>query len=147
MPNRLYTIGFTQKGAETFFNILKSAGVTKIIDIRLNNNSQIAGFAKRDDLAYFLKEICNCEYVHVTDFAPTEEIFTAYKKEGCGWNEMEKRFTKLMNDRKIENIFTAEELHNACLLCSENSPQYCHRRLVALYLREKLGDIEIRHLG
>ena len=147
MPKRkLFTIGFTQKDARSFFTLLQTAGVSKIIDVRLNNNSQLAGFSKRDDLAYFLKEICDCDYVHVTDFAPTKEIYTAYKKEGCGWAEMEKRFTKLINDRKIENRFKADELNNACLLCSEHEPLHCHRRLVAIYLQEKIGDIEIIHL-
>jgi uncharacterized protein (DUF488 family) len=143
---KLFTIGFTKKNAQTFFSKLRNMGVTKLIDIRLNNISQLAGFAKRDDLIFFLDELCNCSYRHMTNFAPTKEILDAYKKKQIGWDEYVERFCKLIKERKIENKITAEELNNACLLCSEPTPEHCHRRLVAEYLRNKFGDIEIRHL-
>lgn len=143
---QLFTIGFTKKNAETFFTQLSNAGVTTLIDIRLNNVSQLAGFAKRDDLIFFLKELCNCDYKHMPDLAPTKEILDAYKKKEIGWDEYVKRFGKLITERKIENIIKAEELNNACLLCSEPTPEQCHRRLVAEYLNKKLEDIEIHHL-
>lgn len=147
MPKKkLFTIGFTKKNAQTFFSKLRNIGVTKLIDIRLNNVSQLAGFAKRDDLIFFLKELCNCDYRHMQNFAPTKEILDAYKKKQIGWDEYVKRFCKLIKERKIENKITAEELNNACLLCSEPTPEHCHRRLVAEYLRDKFDDIEIRHL-
>lgn len=142
----LFTIGFTKKKAETFFSILQKAGVKKLIDIRLNNVSQLAGFAKRDDLIYFLKELCACDYIHMPIFAPTKEILDAYKKKQIDWNEYVRQFSKLIKDRAIENKISAEELSNACLLCSEPTPEKCHRRLVAEYFRDKYNDIEIRHL-
>ncbi len=142
----LYTIGFTKQNAETFFTKLKKAEVKKLIDIRLNNVSQLAGFAKRNDLIYFLKELCDCSYIHHPNFAPTKEILDAYKKKQIDWDEYVRRFSKLMKNREIENQITAEELDNSCLLCSEPTPEQCHRRLVAEYFKEKLGDIEIKHL-
>ena len=142
----LFTIGFTKKNAQTFFSKLKSAGVKKIIDIRLNNVSQLAGFAKRDDLTYFLRELCNCEYIHKPIFAPTKEILDAYKKKQIDWNEYIRQFSELIKYRAIENKILVEELNNACLLCSEPTPEKCHRRLVAEYFRDKDNDIEIKHL-
>lgn len=142
----LYTIGFTKKNAKTFFTKLKIVGVIRLFDIRLNNISQLAGFAKKDDLIYFLREICNCDYRHFPDFAPTKEILDAYKKNQIDWHEYVCRFSKLIEYRKIENKISMEELNNSCLLCSEPTPEHCHRRLVAEYLKEKLGDIEIQHL-
>lgn len=144
--SQLFTIGFTKKNAETFFDKLRNAGVKRLIDIRLNNVSQLAGFAKRDDLIFFLKELCNCDYRHMPNFAPTKEILDAYKKKEIGWNEYVKRFSRLIIERGIENKITADELNNACFLCSEPTPEQCHRRLVAEYLKEKLGDIVIKHL-
>ena len=144
--NKLFTIGFTKKNAQTFFSKLRNAGVTKLIDIRLNNVSQLAGFAKRDDLIFFLKELCDCDYRHMPNFAPTKEILDAYKNKHIDWDEYVRRFSKLIKERKIESKIKAEELNNACLLCSEPTPEQCHRRLVAEYLKEKLGDIEIKHL-
>jgi uncharacterized protein (DUF488 family) len=147
MPKiQLYTIGFTKKNAQTFFSKLKKAGVVRLIDIRLNNVSQLAGFAKRDDLIFFLKELCNCEYRHIPDFAPTKEILDAYKKKKIDWAEYVRRFSKLIKDRKIEKEISAEDLNNSCFLCSEPTPEQCHRRLVAEYFKEKFGNIEIRHL-
>ena len=144
--NTLFTIGFTKKNAETFFTKLRSAGVKTIIDIRLNNVSQLAGFAKRDDLIFFLKELCSCGYKHMPNLAPTKEILDAYKKKEIDWNEYVNRFSKLIIERKIENEIQDEELDNACLLCSEPTPEHCHRRLIAEYLKEKFGGIEIQHL-
>lgn len=147
MPKtKLYTIGFTKKNAQTFFSKLQKAGVTKLIDIRLNNVSQLAGFAKRDDLIYFLRELCNCDYLHIPIFAPTKEILDAYKKKQIEWNEYVRCFSKLIKERRIENNISSEELHNSCLLCSEPTPEQCHRRLVAEYFKENFGDIEIKHL-
>lgn len=143
---KLFTIGFTKKNAQTFFTKIHNAGVTSLIDIRLNNVSQLAGFAKRDDLIFFLKELCNCDYKHMPNFAPTKEILDAYKKKKISWDDYLKRFSMLIIERKIENTIKAEELNNACLLCSEPTPEQCHRRLVAEYLKENLSDIEITHL-
>jgi len=143
---KLFTIGFTQKSAQSFFTKLKNVGVVKLIDIRLNNISQLAGFAKRDDLIYFLQKICDCSYEHLPNWAPTKDILEAYKKKQIDWNEYEKRFSKLINERKIESLIKSDDLNNSCLLCSEPSPDKCHRRLIAEYLKEKFVNIEIIHL-
>lgn len=142
----LYTIGFTKKNAKTFFSKLRSVGVKKLIDIRLNNVSQLAGFAKRDDLIFFLKELCNCDYKHMPIFAPTKEILDAYKKKQIDWDEYVRRFSRLIKDRNIESKITTEELNNSCLLCSEPTPEKCHRRLISEYFKEHFEDIEIQHL-
>lgn len=143
---QLFTIGFTQKSAETFFTKLKKAGVRRLIDIRLNNQSQLSAFAKKDDLRYFLREIGEIDYVHLPKLAPTQDILDAYKKQKGSWETYERAFCNLMASRKIEEEFKPELFDSACLLCSEHQPHHCHRRLVAEYLRDKWGGIEIEHL-
>jgi uncharacterized protein (DUF488 family) len=142
----LFTIGFTKKSARDFFTKLKEAGVRRLIDIRLNNTSQLAGFAKKDDLAYFLQEIDGIEYVHRPGLAPTQDILDAYKKKNGDWQTYETQFLKLMADRQVENAVPRELLNGGCLLCSEDEPDHCHRRLVAEYLASKWGDVKITHL-
>ena len=142
----LFTIGFTKKNAETFFGKLEKAGVEKIIDIRLNNVSQLAGFTKKDDLIYFLNKICECDYRHEPLLAPTKEILDGYKKKKIGWPEYEKRFNDLLRTRKAHTLLSSSELQRACLLCSEPTPDKCHRRLVAEYLKNHFDNIEISHL-
>lgn len=143
---RVFTIGFTKKSAEQFFTMLRDNNVKRIIDIRLNNVSQLAGFSKRDDLQYFLKEICNIDYVHKLELAPTQEIMDGYKKNKGKWSEYESSFLSLMAERKIEEILSKELLDGSCLLCSEDKPDHCHRHLVAEYLDSKWGNLEIIHL-
>jgi uncharacterized protein (DUF488 family) len=143
---RITTIGFTKKNAEQFFTALQKAGVRRIVDVRLNNRSQLAGFSKQEDLAYFLKAILNIEYVHLSVLAPTQEMLDAYKKAKGSWTEYEKRFLDLMAQREIERQISPTLLDNGCLLCSEHLPHHCHRRLVAEYLNSKWGGIEIKHL-
>lgn len=142
----LFTIGFTQKNAKSFFESLIKAGVKTVIDTRLNNVSQLAGFAKRVDLEYFLQEIGNIKYIHILDLAPTKDILDAYKKNKGDWNVYEQKFLKLMSDRQIEKRIDPELIENGCLLCSEAKPHYCHRRLVAEYLNHQWGNINICHL-
>ena len=141
---KLFTIGFTRKSAETFFTHLKASGVRRLIDTRLNNRSQLAGFAKKTDLQYFLREIGQIDYLHLPQLAPTQDILDAYKKQKGAWETYEQSFRALMAARKIEEEFTPELFENACLLCSEHQPDHCHRRLVAEYLRDKWGGIEIK---
>jgi uncharacterized protein (DUF488 family) len=145
MEMKLFTIGFTKTSAQSFFSRLSGAGVRKLVDVRLNNVSQLAGFAKRDDLRYFAQSICGIGYQHMTQLAPTQDMLDAYKKEKGAWPVYAGRFLDLMAQRKIEQIDRAQ-LHRACLLCSEDQPHQCHRRLVAEYLQEKWGDVEIDHL-
>jgi len=144
---KIFTIGFTKKSAETFFTELKAAGVKRLVDVRLNNVSQLAGFTKKDDLRYFTKEICGIEYVHVPILAPTADILDAFKKRKGDWQVYVETFLDLMRSRRIEETVPPEMLDGGCLLCSEDKPDHCHRRLVAEYLKEKWGDVEIEHLG
>ena len=147
MPSiKLYTIGFTQKSAEAFFSAIKNAGIKRVFDIRLNNVSQLAGFAKRDDLIFFLDRLCGCEYKHIPLMAPTDDILEDFRKKRIGWPGYEIRFNTLIQERKIEKIVSPRTLHKTCLLCSEPEPDKCHRRLVAEYLSKKFDGIEIKHL-
>lgn len=142
----LFTIGFTKKSAEAFFTKLSKAGVKRVIDVRLNNVSQLAGFAKRDDLRYFLKTICDIDYVHMPGLAPTRDILEEYKKNKGDWSVYEKRFLALLSKRKPEKTISREMFDAGCLLCSEDKPDNCHRRLVAEYLSKKWGNVEITHI-
>ena len=142
----LFTIGFTKKTAQEFFTLISDAGVKRIIDTRLNNVSQLAGFAKRKDLEYFLKEIADIDYLHILDLAPTKDILDDYKKKKGDWETYETSFLDLMRKRQIENKISSEILDGGCLLCSEAQPHNCHRRLVAEYLNNKLGNINVCHL-
>lgn len=144
---RVATIGFTQTTAENFFGRLIDARIKKIIDVRLHNTSQLAGFAKANDLAYFLSQIGDIQYVHEPLLAPTDDMLKAYKKAHGDWSEYERRFLQLMRDRKIEELIRPEILDGACLLCSEAKPHRCHRRLVCNYLNDKWGgSMLVRHL-
>jgi uncharacterized protein (DUF488 family) len=143
---RLYTIGFTRKSAETFFTLLKESGAKRVVDVRLNNVSQLAGFSKRDDLRFFVRAICGMEYVHLLELAPTQEILDGYRKEKGGWPAYERRFLDLLRERRVEEAVAKEAIAEGCLLCSEEQPERCHRRLVAEYLAERWGDVEIVHL-
>ena len=143
---KLYTIGFTKTSAESFFTRLKRSGARRIVDVRLNNVSQLAGFAKRDDLRFFLREICNMDYVHLPELAPTQDILDEYKKNNGDWAVYERKFLELMRAREIEKKIDPALIADGCLLCSEDKPHYCHRRLVAEYLKSHWGDVEIVHL-
>ncbi len=143
---RVFTIGFTKKSAQQFFEMLRRSGAKRVVDVRLNNVSQLAGFAKRDDLKFFLKEVCGMDYVHTPDLAPTQEMLDEYKKLKGDWQTYEKRFLDLMEKRKIEDRIPKEDVAEGCLLCSEDKPHHCHRRLVVEYLRQQWGDLDINHL-
>jgi uncharacterized protein (DUF488 family) len=143
----LFTIGFTQKKAEQFFETLIKSGVKRVIDTRLNNVSQLAGFAKKPDLAYFLQKIGGIEYIHILDLAPTKDILDAYKKKEITWDSYEQKFNQLITQRKIESKLSIDIIDKSCLLCSELKPHNCHRRLVAEYLQNNLEkNIKIHHL-
>jgi uncharacterized protein (DUF488 family) len=143
---KLYTIGFTGKPAEKFFNLLTKAGVKKIVDTRINNVSQLAGFAKGSDLKYFAKEIGDISYEHNLDFAPTKELLTRYRNKKMTWEEYEVEYLNLLDMRRIAFKTDIEKLHENCLLCSEHTPEKCHRRLLAEYLKNVKNDLEIVHL-
>jgi len=143
----IYTIGFAKKSAEAFFGALRKAGIKRLVDIRLNNTSQLAGFTKRDDLKFFLKELCNSEYIHEPLLAPTPEILNSYKKKKISWQEYEQRFLELMAERKIEEKIDRSLFNGpTVLLCSEPKADRCHRRLVLEYLQNNWGNLKIMHL-
>ena len=147
MTVRVATIGFTKKTARDFFDRLRRAGVKKLFDVRLHNTSQLSGFAKADDLAYFLDTICGIKYVHQPMLAPADDFLKAYKKHGGEWRDYERQFLALMEERKIEQQLTPEMLDGVCLLCSEDKPHHCHRRLVCEYLTSKWGPVlTVEHL-
>ena len=140
----LYTIGFTKKNAQKFFELLKNAGVRKLVDIRINNASQLAGFAKGTDLKFFMKAICNAEYDHITDLAPTKELLKNYQDKVIDWNGYTVVFKKILQDRHIAERFNVENFDNCCFLCTEDTPEQCHRRLVAEFFKAKNPDKDIR---
>ena len=146
----IYTIGTSTKTAETFFTKIRGAGVKQVIDVRLRNRGSYLGFSRYPDLPYFLMEIGRIAYSHVPNLAPTKELLDAYKpkkgKNGISWPTYERRFNKIITERRIENMVTQRELQDACLLCSEPEPDKCHRRLVAEYLQRKWGNVQIGHI-
>lgn len=143
-----YSIGFTKHSAKDFFETLKREGVERLIDVRLNNVSQLAGFAKHRDLAYFLDAICGIEYIHEPKLlAPTPRLLSAYQKRRIDWDTYEQYFHKLMRRRRIEREVDRSLFdRSSVLLCSESTAEHCHRRLVLEYLERQWGDLEIRHL-
>ena len=143
---KLYTIGFTKKNAEHFFGLLKSNKVKNIVDTRIKTNSQLAGFAKANDLAYFAKEIAQISYEHQLDFAPTKELLSKYRKGTITWQTYEDEYLNLLDMRKVKSKVEIEKLHEHCLLCSEHTVEKCHRRLLAEYLQEVNTDLKIIHL-
>ncbi len=143
---KVYTIGFTRKTAEGFFGKLTASGARRVVDVRLNNVSQLAGFAKKNDLIFFLKKICGMDYVHMPELAPTQDMLDEYKKNKGHWAVYEQRFLDLMRQRQIEQTVPKDLIAEGCLLCSEDKPHHCHRRLVAEYLNERWGGVEIKHL-
>lgn len=143
---KIYSIGFTEKSAEKFFTLLNENRIDTLIDVRLNNISQLAGFSKKNDLSYFLKELCNIDYVHLPDLAPTKEILNPYKKGDITWESYEDKFLNLMSKRNIEKI-DRTLMSDSCLLCSEHKPHHCHRRLVIEYLNDHWDtNFEVKHL-
>jgi uncharacterized protein (DUF488 family) len=143
----VYTVGFTKKSAEEFFGQLKKAGIKRLLDVRLNNTSQLAAFTKKDDLRYFLKEIGNIEYIHEPLLTPTQDMLDAYRKAKGSWDDYERSFLKLLAERKVEDKLDPKLFEKpTVLLCSETTAEHCHRRLVAEYLRDKWGNLNIIHL-
>lgn len=143
----VFTIGFTKKNAESFFNLLKVSKVKTLVDVRLNNVSQLSGFAKRDDLKFFLDELCGAEYIHSPELAPTKDLLNSYKKGNITWEKYEDKFLNLMSQRHVEKTIKPALLDHGCLLCSEHEPHLCHRRLVVQYLNENSDlDLKVKHL-
>lgn len=156
---KLFTIGFAETTAEEFFGLLRGAGVKRVVDVRLNNTSQLAGFSKKEDLRFFLREVGGIEYVHVPELAPTQGMLDGVRGKAKGegrkarggeeerWRVFEKEFKALMAKRAIEKVVSKKMVDGGCLLCSEKKPHRCHRRLVAEYLEGVWGGVGVRHLG
>ncbi len=140
---KLFTIGFTKSSAAHFFGRLKAAGVARLIDVRLHRNSQLAGFAKEGDLAWFARALCGIETEHAPALAPTPALLGAYRAGEIDWPDYAAKFKRLIARRQIETRLDRKRLDGACLLCSEALPHRCHRRVVAEYLREKWGGVEV----
>ncbi|MBN1436543.1 MAG: DUF488 domain-containing protein [Sedimentisphaerales bacterium] len=143
---KVFTIGFSGKSARVFFDALQDAAVRRLIDVRLYNTSQLAGYAKKADLGYFLEAIVGASYEHLPILSPTRELLDGYKKGVIGWDEYEKCFNDLMVQRGIEGVLSAENVEGACFLCSESRPEHCHRRLVVEYLAKHWEGVEVQHL-
>lgn len=140
------TIGFAKKNLRSFIEKLKNAGVKKVIDIRLHNTSQLAGYAKKEDLEYILG-LVGIAYEHHQELAPTEEILAGYKSKKINWPEYESRFRALLRGRNpLNNSSLPREAGPICLLCAEDKPAQCHRRLVAEHIADRIPGSEIRHL-
>lgn len=144
----IFTIGFTRSSAEDFFGRLRSNDIQRVLDVRLHNRSQLAGFAKGGDLAYFLRELVGADYEQAPLLAPSQELFEAYRKNrALPWPDFEDRFMALMRERRIEKELSASDFkRRTALLCSEDTPEHCHRRLVAEYLAARWPDVQITHL-
>jgi len=143
----IYSIGFTQKSARQFFDTLRIHKIERLLDVRLNNTSQLAGFAKQADLAYFLREICDCAYEHEPLLAPEQQMLEEYKKHKGSWAIYEDKFISLMRDRNIESALAPDSfLQKTVLLCSEATAEHCHRRLALEYLQQHWSNVIISHL-
>lgn len=143
----LYTIGFTKKSAEHFFNLLRDNNVKQLVDVRISNSSQLAGFAKGKDLEFFVREICHIPYKHVADFAPSKELLDRWHKQDVTWEEYERIYIRLLNDRNIMRNYGIKAFDGSCFLCSEDTPEQCHRRLLAEYLKKHSTEqVMILHL-
>ena len=144
---KLYTIGFTKKSAERFFSLLREAGVTRLIDIRLHPAGQLAGFTKQEDLRFFLRELASCDYYHLPELAPSPEILAAYRASR-DWHTYRTQFELLMDERGVPSTLDRAvfEERICCVLCSEATPEQCHRRLVADRLAKHWPGTEVIHL-
>jgi uncharacterized protein (DUF488 family) len=143
---KIFTIGFTKKPAREFFGKLRRPGLVRLVDVRLNNVSQLAGFSKRDDLAFFCESVLGIQYIHLPQLAPTQELLDAYKKTNGEWGEYEAKFLALMAERKVQETLELDAIEGGCLLCSEPTPEHCHRRLVAEYFQQRWPEVEIEHI-
>ena len=143
----LYTIGFTRKSASQFFGLLRESGARRVVDIRRRNTSGLAGFSKKDDLAWFLRELCGMDYIHLPKLAPTDELLDNYLKKRITWDQYVPIYNGIIHRRIIHAAMPRDIIADSCLLCSEHTADRCHRRLLAEYLQQHWGDVEITHLS
>lgn len=142
----IFTIGYTKKSAQNFFELISQNQIDVVIDIRLYNSTQLAGFSKSRDLKYFLKIICNCDYIETPEFAPTAKLFNDYKNGIINWKEYEITYNELMRTHMNLDFFRAFPNKRICLLCAEDTPEFCHRRLLAEKLADSYENVNITHL-
>ena len=148
---KIYTIGFTKKSAAHFFEaVLEPSGATRLLDVRIHNSSQLAGFAKAGktggDLAFFLRRICAMDYRYLPELAPTADLLNDYRKAGMPWTAYEQRYISMLDARRVADSLDRDLIADSVLLCSEHEPDQCHRRLAAEFLQQHWGGIEIVHL-
>jgi len=143
---KLYTIGFTKKTARQFFELLKQNNIKKLIDVRINHASQLAGFAKGADLEYFAEAICGIQYEYIADFAPTKELLSDYQNKKIDWAEYQKTYRSLIETRNVKTTYKTEDFDYACFLCSEPTADQCHRGILAEYFWEIDPQVQIIHL-
>ena len=144
---KLYTIGFTRKSAADFFGLLRESGAKRVVDVRLRNTSGLAGFSKKSDLPWFLRELCGMDYVHLPRLSPTDDLLDAYRQKRVSWDEYEPIFQSIIERRLIRAAIPQDIIADSCLLCSEDKPENCHRRLLAEHFQRHWGNVEIVHLG
>ena len=145
-PQRIFTIGFAGKSAEQFFTILKDAGVQCVLDVRLHNSSQLAGYTKNSDLPFFLRSIVGAGYIHLPVFAPTKQLLNGYKKGEYTWPEYEREYADILEHRQPHRDLNPQDLNGGCLLCAEPTADQCHRRLAGEYLQRIWPSLAIMHL-
>ena len=143
---KLYTIGFTRKSAAEFFGLLRESGAKRVVDVRLRNTSGLAGFSKKSDLPWFLRELCSMDYVHLPRLSPTDDLLDAYRGKRVSWAEYEPIFQSIIERRLIHAAIPQDIIADSCLLCSEHQPDRCHRRLLAERWQQHWGNVEIIHL-
>ncbi|MFL9892324.1 DUF488 domain-containing protein [Paraburkholderia sp. RL17-381-BIF-C] len=142
------TIGFTGKTAQEFFDLLKNAEVRTVLDIRLSNTSQLAGFAKKQDLPFFLDRLCGAAYREMPELAPEPDLFKRYKAKELTWDDLAAAYVELIAKRRVENNLDVDLFRSACLLCSEHLPHHCHRRLALEYLNSRWNSrLKVTHLS
>jgi len=142
----LYTIGFTGKSAEQFFTLVSETKASRLIDIRINRTSQLAGFAKEQDLKFFIPQLTNMEYVVREELAPTKDLLASYRRQDIAWEQFAERYEQLLRERLLQNALSLEDFSNSILLCSEKEPEKCHRTLLANILIEQFPSLEIVNL-
>ena len=143
---KIFTIGFTKKTAKQFFSLLDRPDLKRVVDIRLNNNSQLAGFTKSGDLRFFLQRVVGKDYVHLPQLAPGADMLKAYRDGKSDWPAYEREFLALMKQLQVEETVSMDLLDGGCLLCSEATPDHCHRLLVTKYLAAEWPDVQVCHL-
>lgn len=141
------TIGFTGKTAQAFFDLLANAKVHTVLDVRLSNTSQLAGFAKKQDLSFFLDRLCGTAYVEMRELAPEPSLLQRYQAKQLSWDDYTADYLELLAKRRVESSLDLNLFRSACLLCSEHLPHRCHRRLALEYLNSRWDNrLKITHL-